>query len=185
MTWIGAGQFAGAVTSATASSAAWESPTGSAWHAPGPIGPKSSCDVTLVAAQVARPQRAVGHRGRADGPAASLDAPTAPAPIAGARTAPAASSPDRTAPRAIAADRTALGRSFAALTERLAGVLSVRRARDERSLAARLPSRILAPVTELPTRREPEIASWAAAGPPSATNSATDDSTSAADGRRA
>ena len=62
---------------------------------------------------------------------------------------------DGSAPRAIAADRTALGRNFGAVTERLAGVLRVRRARAEKSLAARLPSRILAPVTELLIRRAP------------------------------
>ena len=139
--------------------------------------PEVQLHVTLVAAQVARPQRAVGDRRRAHGPGCQLRRPD------GAGGEP----PDRTARRAMAAGPTALGRSFAAVTERLAGVLSVRRVRAERSFAARLPSRILAPVTELPTRREPAIfsaASWAAAGPPSATNRATDDSTSAADGRR-
>src|SRR3954452_3496628 len=110
----------------------------------------------------------------------------APAVIAGARTAPGAISFGPTAPRAMAADPTAFARSFAAVTERLAGVFRVRRARAEKSSAARLPSRILAPETELLMSRAPEMscsAGWAAAGPPSATNRAADDRTSAGDGR--
>src|SRR3954468_21630263 len=110
----------------------------------------------------------------------------APAVIAGARTAPGAISFGPTAPRAMAADPTAFARSFAAVTERLAGVFRVRRARAEKSLAARLPSRILAPVTELLMSRAPEMscsARWAAGGAPSATNRAADARTSAGDGR--
>src|SRR4029453_4618932 len=129
-------------------------------------------------------------------PGASSFGPTAPRAMAPGPTAIARCSGAATgrlrrgvAPpraRAVAAGPTAFARSFAAVTERLAGVLSVRRARAEKSLAARLPSRILAPVTELLTRRAPEMscsARWAAAGPPRATNRAADDRTSEGDGR--
>ena len=63
VTWMAAGQFAGGVTTATASGTALDSPTARAWQAPGPIGPEVQLRVTLVATQVACPQRAVGHCG--------------------------------------------------------------------------------------------------------------------------